>query len=159
MRKSVYAGQFLCCIPMFVNCSHEVSKTLEDPDPDLFRRSWAGLYYRERGQRCRRHLDLLVCRGPVRPHAAVDHGPGDFGADCGPGDCRAHGGSHWQGPERPHPRRIRPRLTFFMMLAILIVNFGNVVTEFAGIAGSLELFGLSKYVTVPICAVIVWLIV
>src|SRR5580765_7436168 len=51
------------------------------------------------------------------------------------------------------------RITFFMMLAILIVNFGNVVTEFAGIAGSLELFGLSKYVTVPICAVIVWLIV
>src|SRR5580765_365569 len=51
------------------------------------------------------------------------------------------------------------RITFFMMLAILIVNFGNVVTEFAGIAGSLELFGLSKYYTVPICAVIVWLIV
>lgn len=51
------------------------------------------------------------------------------------------------------------RITFFMMLGILIVNFGNVVTEFAGIAGSLELFGLSKYITVPICAVIVWLIV
>src|ERR1700719_4964574 len=51
------------------------------------------------------------------------------------------------------------RITFFMMIGILIVNFGNVVTEFAGIAGSLELFGLSKYYTVPICAVIVWLIV
>src|ERR1700685_540847 len=51
------------------------------------------------------------------------------------------------------------RITFFMMLAILIINFGNVVGEFAGIAGSLELFGLSKYITVPICAVIVWLIV
>src|SRR6184192_2039954 len=31
------------------------------------------------------------------------------------------------------------RVTFFMMLAILIVNFGNIITEFAGIAGSLEL--------------------
>jgi len=51
------------------------------------------------------------------------------------------------------------RITFFMMLGILIINFGNVVGEFAGIAGSLELFGLSKYITVPICAVIVWLII
>src|SRR6201984_935280 len=51
------------------------------------------------------------------------------------------------------------RITFFMMIGILITNFGNVVAEFAGIAGSLELFGLSKYVTVPVCAVIVWLIV
>jgi NRAMP (natural resistance-associated macrophage protein)-like metal ion transporter len=50
------------------------------------------------------------------------------------------------------------RITFFMMIGILIINFGNVVGEFAGIAGSLELFGLSKYITVPICAVIVWLI-
>src|SRR6201984_1640579 len=51
------------------------------------------------------------------------------------------------------------RITFLMMIGILITNFGNVVAEFAGIAGSLELFGLSKYYTVPICAVIVWLIV
>src|SRR6202007_2591793 len=51
------------------------------------------------------------------------------------------------------------RITFFMMIGILITNFGNVVAEFAGIAGSLELFGLSKYYTVPLCAVIVWLIV
>src|ERR1700752_865405 len=51
------------------------------------------------------------------------------------------------------------RITFFMMIGILITNFGNVVAEFAGIAGSLELFGLSKYVTVPVCGVIVWLIV
>ena len=51
------------------------------------------------------------------------------------------------------------RITFFMMIGILIINFGNVVGEFAGIAGSLELFGLSRYITVPVCAVIVWLIV
>src|ERR1700675_4172657 len=51
------------------------------------------------------------------------------------------------------------RITFFMMLGILITNFGNVIAEFAGIAGSLELFGLSKYITVPLSAVIVWLIV
>jgi Mn2+/Fe2+ NRAMP family transporter len=51
------------------------------------------------------------------------------------------------------------RITFFMMLGILLINFGNVVGEFAGIAGSLELFGVSRYVSVPVCAVIVWLIV
>lgn len=51
------------------------------------------------------------------------------------------------------------RITFFMMLGILIVNFGNVVTEFIGIATSLELFGLSRIYTVPICAAIVWVIV
>src|ERR1700732_2688613 len=50
-------------------------------------------------------------------------------------------------------------ITFLMMLGILITNFGNVVTEFIGIATSLELFGLSRYITVPVCAVIVWLIV
>ena len=51
------------------------------------------------------------------------------------------------------------RITFFMMIGVLIINFGNVVGEFAGIAGSLELFGLSKYITVPVCAFIVWIIV
>src|SRR5256884_1297977 len=51
------------------------------------------------------------------------------------------------------------RITFLMMLGILITNFGNVVTGFIGIATSLELFGLPRYATVPVCAVIVWLIV
>ncbi|MBI3474123.1 MAG: divalent metal cation transporter [Acidobacteria bacterium] len=51
------------------------------------------------------------------------------------------------------------RITFLMMIGILICNFGNVVTEFAGIAASMELFGVSRYISVPICAVIVWLIV
>ncbi len=50
------------------------------------------------------------------------------------------------------------RITFLMMLGILITNFGNVITEFVGIAGSMGLFGVSKYYSVPICAVIVWLI-
>src|SRR5216110_2453026 len=51
------------------------------------------------------------------------------------------------------------RITFFMMLAILFINFGNILGEFAGIAGSLELFSVSRYISVPICAVIVWLMV
>jgi NRAMP (natural resistance-associated macrophage protein)-like metal ion transporter len=51
------------------------------------------------------------------------------------------------------------RITFLMMIGILIINFGNVVTEFIGIATSLELFSMSRFITVPVCAVIVWLIV
>src|SRR5271170_5139858 len=50
------------------------------------------------------------------------------------------------------------RITFLMVLGILITNFGNVITEFVGIAGSMGLFGVSKYISVPICGVIVWLI-
>jgi len=51
------------------------------------------------------------------------------------------------------------RATFLMMFALVIVNFGNVITEFLGIAGSLELFGVPRYISVPVCAVIVWFIV
>jgi Mn2+/Fe2+ NRAMP family transporter len=51
------------------------------------------------------------------------------------------------------------RITVFVMLGLVITNFGNIITEFAGIAGSMELFGLSKYITVPVCALIVWLLV
>src|SRR5215467_14419391 len=51
------------------------------------------------------------------------------------------------------------RLTFFVMITLVITNFGNVVGEFAGIASSLELFGLSRYIVVPAAAVVVWLLV
>lgn len=51
------------------------------------------------------------------------------------------------------------RATFFMMIALVIINFSNVITEFAGIATSLSLFHVSKYVSVPICAAFVWLLV
>src|SRR6201986_2936637 len=50
------------------------------------------------------------------------------------------------------------RMTFIVMVLLVIVNFGNVIGEFAGIAGSLQLFHLSKYISVPICAVLVWLL-
>jgi Mn2+/Fe2+ NRAMP family transporter len=51
------------------------------------------------------------------------------------------------------------RLTFFVMIALVITNFGNVVAEFAGIASSLELFGWSKYVVVPAAALAIWVLV
>jgi len=51
------------------------------------------------------------------------------------------------------------RITFLMMLGILITNFGNVVTEFIGIATSLELWGWPRIYTVPVCALVVWVLV
>ena len=51
------------------------------------------------------------------------------------------------------------RLTFFLMVALVVTNFGNIVAEFAGVASSLELFGLTKYVVVPVAAAVVWLMV
>jgi len=51
------------------------------------------------------------------------------------------------------------RMTFVMMILLVIVNYSNVVSEFSGIAGSMQLFHVSKYVSVPICAAIVWALV
>lgn len=51
------------------------------------------------------------------------------------------------------------RMTFVMMLLLVVVNFGNVIAEFTGIAGSLQLFHVSKYIAVPVCALLVWAMV
>ncbi len=51
------------------------------------------------------------------------------------------------------------RTTFLMMVALIVINFGNVLSEFAGIATSLQLFHIPPWVSVPICAAFVWLIV
>jgi Mn2+/Fe2+ NRAMP family transporter len=51
------------------------------------------------------------------------------------------------------------RVTFLMMGALVFTNFGNVVANFAGVASSLELFGVPRYVVVPIAAAIVWVLV
>src|SRR5713101_3243768 len=51
------------------------------------------------------------------------------------------------------------RVTFFVMAAVLLVNLGNVLAEFAGVASAMEVFGISKYVSVPLAAIIVWVLV
>ncbi len=48
------------------------------------------------------------------------------------------------------------RTTFLIMLLLVLANFTNIVAEFAGVATSLDLFGVSKYISVPIAAVVVW---
>src|SRR5262245_58238746 len=51
------------------------------------------------------------------------------------------------------------RATFMLMIALFVTNFFNIVSEFAGVASSFELFGVSKYIVVPLAAVVVWGIV
>lgn len=51
------------------------------------------------------------------------------------------------------------KMTFYVMIALFLTNMGNSVSEFAGIAASLEIFGISRYVSVPVSAVMVWLLV
>ena len=48
---------------------------------------------------------------------------------------------------------------FFAMFVLLIANFGLVMADFAGVAMSMELFGVSKYIAVPIGAVLIWALV
>jgi len=52
---------------------------------------------------------------------------------------------------------IRP--TLFAMICLLVSNAATSVAEFAGIAAALQLFGISKYISVPIAALVVWLLV
>jgi NRAMP (natural resistance-associated macrophage protein)-like metal ion transporter len=51
------------------------------------------------------------------------------------------------------------RITFVMMALLVLVNMTNVMAEFAGVASSLELFHISRYISVPLAAVAVWLLV
>jgi len=51
------------------------------------------------------------------------------------------------------------RSTFFVMVTGFFVDLFNVVAEFAGVAAAGQLFGLNKYVTVPLAAIIVWVLV
>jgi len=51
------------------------------------------------------------------------------------------------------------RPTFFVMVTGFLVDLGNVVAEFAGVASAVSIFGISKYIAVPIAALVVWVLV
>src|SRR5664279_1276454 len=51
------------------------------------------------------------------------------------------------------------KITFFIFVGLLIADIGNTTTEFAGVAGSMEIFGVSKYISVPIVGFLVWFLV
>src|SRR5271168_5250873 len=51
------------------------------------------------------------------------------------------------------------RSTFFVMFTGFFVDLANVVAEFAGVAASMQIFGVSKYIAVPLAAILVWALV
>src|SRR3989441_5652866 len=51
------------------------------------------------------------------------------------------------------------RSTFFVMIAGFFVDLANVVAEFAGVAAAMQIFGINRYVAVPIAAILVWVLV
>ncbi len=51
------------------------------------------------------------------------------------------------------------KITFLIFLGLVVADIGNTATEFAGVAGSLGVFGVSKYLSVPITAIGVWILV
>ena len=51
------------------------------------------------------------------------------------------------------------RPTFFVMICGFLVDLANVVAEFAGVAAAMQIFHVSKYIAVPIAAIVVWILV
>ncbi len=51
------------------------------------------------------------------------------------------------------------KITFFIFGGLYLADIGNTTTEFAGIAGSMEIFGISKYISVPVMGFLVWILV
>ena len=51
------------------------------------------------------------------------------------------------------------KITFFIFAGLLLTDISNTTTEFAGVAGSMQIFGVSKYVSVPLVAFAVWILV
>jgi NRAMP (natural resistance-associated macrophage protein)-like metal ion transporter len=51
------------------------------------------------------------------------------------------------------------RPTFFVMITGFFVDLANVVAEFAGVAAAMQIFHVSKYISVPIAAILVWVLV
>jgi Mn2+/Fe2+ NRAMP family transporter len=51
------------------------------------------------------------------------------------------------------------KITFFIFIGLLLADIGNTTTEFAGVAGSMEVFGVSKYISVLIVGLMIWFLV
>jgi NRAMP (natural resistance-associated macrophage protein)-like metal ion transporter len=51
------------------------------------------------------------------------------------------------------------RTTFILMAILLVTNWGNTVSEFAGLASGMSVFHVSRFISVPLGAILVWLLV
>ncbi len=51
------------------------------------------------------------------------------------------------------------KLTFFVFICLLSADILNTATEFTGVAGSMQIFGITKYISVPFVAIAIWTLV
>jgi len=51
------------------------------------------------------------------------------------------------------------KVTFLIFVGLILADIGNTTTEFAGVAGSMQALGVSKYLAVPVSAIAVWILV
>jgi len=51
------------------------------------------------------------------------------------------------------------KITFYLLIVLVAANYANTVAEFAGVAASLEIFNIGRHLTVPVAAILVWLLV
>ncbi len=51
------------------------------------------------------------------------------------------------------------KMTFLIMVGLLVADLGNTISEFAGVAASMEIFGVTKYISVPVGAFLIWIVV
>lgn len=73
--------------------------------------------------------------------------------------CNRMGVVTGQGLSSLIRERFGVKITFYLMLALLVTNFGNIMAEFAGIAAAGLLFGVPPWIAVPLCAAAVWFLV
>ncbi|NWF93367.1 MAG: Nramp family divalent metal transporter [Syntrophaceae bacterium] len=48
------------------------------------------------------------------------------------------------------------KITFYLMIGLFLTNMGNALSNFAGVAAGMEVFGVNKFISVPISAFLVW---
>ena len=90
----------------------------------------------------------------------MDDAAGRSGTNPGAGNERPPGGSGTgKGLADLIRERTGVRVTAILLLFLVFVNLANTVSEFAGVAASMEIFSVSKYISVPLAALLVWLIV
>src|SRR5579863_8369142 len=55
--------------------------------------------------------------------------------------------------------RFGVKITFWGMLLLLVANAATTVAEFAGVAGAMDIFGVSSFIGIPVAAIVVWFLV
>src|ERR1044071_2423740 len=73
--------------------------------------------------------------------------------------CSRMGAVTGKGPSDLIREEFGLRMTFLLMTILVLANLTNIIAEFAGVASSLELFHISRYISIPLAALAVWFLI